>query len=47
MRNSNKLALVSKKSTKESSKKGSKAQAKAKADRKENKYNTLRMYMWR
>ena len=47
MKNSNKLAFVSKKSTKESSKKGSKAQARAKADRKENKYNTLRMYMWK
>lgn len=47
MKNSNKLAFVSKKSAKESSKKGSKAQARAKADRKENKYNTLRMYMWK
>lgn len=47
MKNSNKLAFISKKSTKESFKKGSKAQARAKADRKENKYNTLRMYMWK
>jgi len=46
MKNSNKLEFISKKS-KESSKKGSKAQARAKADRKENKYNTLRMYMWK
>lgn len=41
----NKMNYISKKSSKE--KKSSKAKAMAKADRKANKYNALRMYMWK
>ena len=41
----NKMQFISKKSSKD--KKNSKAKAMAKAYRKENKYDTLRAYMWK